>query len=243
MCRKALRYLQLELSAQNVLVFAPVLIFWFGQKLVGIGVNRVLEILICCTAGILVFPFFVFACATVAATLGRPLLFSQTRVGLNGQRFGLTKLRTMSEARDASGTLLPDEKRLTPFTKIIRRLRLDEIPQIISILRFEMALVGPRPLLPETLDRFGNLGRLRCTVRPGLTGWAQVSGNTNLSDQEKLNLDLWYVANRSNALDLRVIAETILVAARGEHRREDRILQAEEWMNHGGQDKLERSPA
>ncbi|MGI9368814.1 MAG: sugar transferase, partial [Ruegeria sp.] len=169
--------------------------------------------------------------------------FSQVRAGRNGQKFLLTKLRSMTNERDASGDLLPDKKRQTSFTRIVRRLRLDEVPQLISILRGNMALIGPRPLMPETIDEFGELGRLRCAIRPGLTGWAQVSGNTNLSNPEKLHLDLWYAAHRSTALDFRIMAETIAVAIRGEHRREDRIGQAERWVTHADPQQIQGSMA
>ncbi len=205
--------------------------------------NRVLEIPICIAAGVLMLPFFLLACMVVFATLGRPLFFSQVRAGRNGQTFILTKLRSMTDDRDASGVLLPDRQRQTPFTTIVRRLRADEVPQLISILRGDMALVGPRPLMPETIGEFGGLGQLRCAIRPGLTGWAQVSGNTNLSNPEKLHLDLWYAAHRSTALDFRIMAETIAVAFRGEHRREDRIGQAEQWVSHADLQQLQGSMA
>ena len=108
-----------------------------------------------------------------------------------------------------------------------------------------MALVGPRPLLPETIKSFGPQGQYRCSVRPGLTGWSQVSGNTNLDNQEKLTLDLWYVAHRSTILDLRIMAETVGVAIRGEHRRIDRIEAASQWLKDQppAKSSLQRTPA
>lgn len=193
-------------------------------------VNRVSEILLCIVLGLLALPFFLIACLVILWSVGRPLMFSQRRCGLGGGVFHLFKLRSMTNACGPDGALLPDDQRQTRATRLIRRLRLDEIPQLILILQKHMALVGPRPLLPETIESFGERGQYRCSVRPGLTGWAQVSGNTNLSNEEKLTLDLWYVAHRSTALDLRIMAETIGVALRGEQRRTDRIDAAAQWM-------------
>ena len=192
--------------------------------------NRVSEILLCIVLGLLALPFFLLACLVVLFSVGTPLMFSQRRCGQGGAVFNLFKLRSMTDTRGPDGALLPDNQRQTRATKLIRRLRLDEIPQLVLILQKRMALIGPRPLLPETIESFGPRGQYRCSIRPGLTGWAQVSGNTNLSNEEKLTLDLWYVAHRSTALDLRIMAETVGVALRGEQRRTDRIEAAAEWM-------------
>ncbi len=194
--------------------------------------SRSLEAILCLAGGLLALPFFALACLVVHATLGRPILFSQVRAGRHGTPFTIRKLRTMSDERDAEGLLLPDAARQTSATALLRRLRLDEVPQLVEILSGRMALVGPRPLLPETIMGFGAAGRLRNTVRPGLTGWAQVSGNTALSDTEKLDLDLWYIAHRSAALDLRILAETVAVAILGERRRPDRIERASRWRRN-----------
>lgn len=156
-------------------------------------------------------------------------MFRQMRAGLNGQNILIGKFRTMSDLRDSHGDLLPDAQRETGLTRLIRRLRLDELPQLWFVLAGRMALVGPRPLLPRTLAEFGALGVLRNSVRPGLTGWAQVNGNTRLSNAEKLAMDLWYVAHRSLWLDLRVLAETFLVPLRGEIRDDARLRQATDW--------------
>ncbi|MXU65206.1 sugar transferase [Rhodobacteraceae bacterium KN286] len=174
---------------------------------------------------VLAIPMLVTA-AYVFVSLGRPLLFAQTRAGRAARPFKIRKFRTMSDARDVDGALLPDADRVTAASNLLRRSRLDELPQIFAILFGHMALVGPRPLLPETIAEFGADGVYRCAVRPGMTGWAQVSGNTFLSNSEKLQLDLWYVANRSFLLDLRIILETVAVLIFGERRREDRIAAA-----------------
>lgn len=172
----------------------------------------------------------ILVAGVVWATLGRPLLFFQTRVGMGGERFQIYKFRTMSNARATDGSLLPDEMRETAVTRPLRRLRLDETPQLLAIATGHLSLVGPRPLLPDTIESFGSCGEIRCRIRPGLTGWAQISGNTRLTDTEKLALDLWYVAHRSFALDLRILLETILVVLSGERRREDRIDEALPWL-------------
>lgn len=174
---------------------------------------------------ILILPFLVVS-AIVFSQIGRPIFFDQTRMGKNEKPFVLMKFRTMTDDRDGGGALLPDRERQTRATKLLRRLRLDEMPQLLNIFLGQMALVGPRPLLPETILRNGQKGALRCRVRPGLTGWAQISGNTLLSEEEKLALDLWYVENRSVSMDLRIILETIKVLIVGERRNAHRLAQA-----------------
>jgi lipopolysaccharide/colanic/teichoic acid biosynthesis glycosyltransferase len=163
----------------------------------------------------------------VWGVLGRPLIFKQERTGLGKRTFVIRKFRTMREIRDATGMLLPDEIRSTPITRFIRRIRADELPQLFAIARGEMAFVGPRPLLPTVVDEFGELGALRCSVRPGLTGWAQVNGNTQLSDAQKLALDVWYIDHRSLLLDMSIIVRTIVVMIRGEKVRPRIIALAE----------------
>ncbi|MEQ3748554.1 MAG: sugar transferase [Celeribacter sp.] len=197
--------------------------------------NRFLEIFIAVALLILTAPVqFLTGCA-VFVKLGRPVFFIQQRSGLRGAPIFVLKFRTMTDARDGAGDLLPDAQRLTRVTALIRRLRLDELPQLWLILGGRMALVGPRPLLPETLARFGAGGVLRGQVRPGVTGWAQVSGNTHLNGGEKLALDLWYVCHRDIWLDLRILAETAKVALRGETRNAVRLAAARAWLKREAQ--------
>jgi lipopolysaccharide/colanic/teichoic acid biosynthesis glycosyltransferase len=191
--------------------------------------NRLLEILICLCMLVIAVPICAMTYLIVIKTLGRPVMFRQTRAGKGGVPFDVIKFRTLTDDRDEYGVWLPDEERLTPAGKFLRRTRFDELPQLFIILAGSMALVGPRPLMGETIDGFGADGAKRGSVKPGLTGWSQVSGNTALNDGEKLKLDLWYVAHRTTALDLRILVETIGVALFGEHRREDRIAAAEHW--------------
>jgi lipopolysaccharide/colanic/teichoic acid biosynthesis glycosyltransferase len=164
--------------------------------------------------------------------LGRPLMFRQTRCGLGAKSFTLSKFRTMHDWRDAQNKLLPDADRQTTATRILRLLRLDELPQLLAIAKGDMAFVGPRPLLPSTIAEFGELGRARCKVLPGLSGWAQVNGNTCLTDREKLALDLWYIENRSFMLDCRILAMTALVILKGEQTNDRNLARARAAMHN-----------
>lgn len=163
----------------------------------------------------------------VWSTFGRPVLFRQQRSGLGGRPFSMIKFRTMTMECDSSGELLPDEQRQRPLGRLLRRLRLDELPELLNIARGEMAFVGPRPLLPDTIAAMGERGHRRGAVCPGLTGWAQVSGNTRLSNAEKLDLDLWYVAHRTVLLDLAILVRTPLVLLFGERRHRGRLATAQ----------------
>ncbi|ALR22394.1 hypothetical protein ATN00_05295 [Sphingobium baderi] len=152
----------------------------------------------------------------VLAFLGRPILFRQRRIGLGGRAFELVKFRSMRDTRDAAGQPLPDEARTPAMGRLLRQSRLDELPELWNILRGDMALVGPRPLLPPTIAALGRAGATRSSVRPGITGLAQVSGNTLLSMEEKLALDLLYVQQRGMGLDLWIMVHTPLMMIRGE---------------------------
>lgn len=151
--------------------------------------------------------------------VGRPVLFQQTRSGRGKMPFTLLKFRTMRETRDENGELLPDAERVTAWGRFLRRSRLDELLGLVNVLRGEMAFVGPRPLLPPTIEDLGSEGTKRCSVKPGLTGWSQVSGNTLLTLKEKVALDLWYIDNRSSLLDLKILALTLFVMVGGEKKR------------------------
>ena len=141
--------------------------------------------------------------------LGSPVFFVQTRPGLHGKPFRMFKFRTMTDARDAQGHLLPDSERLTSFGRFLRASSLDELPELINILKGDMSLVGPRPLLMEYLPLYNARQAKRHDVRPGLTGWAQINGRNALSWEEKFESDVWYVENRSFWLDLKIIFLTI----------------------------------
>ncbi len=149
---------------------------------------------------------------------GRPILFRQVRSGWRARRFVVVKFRTMNGACDGDGRLLPDGQRMTLVGRALRATRLDELPQLWNVLVGDMSLIGPRPLLPETIADAGAAGWSRGRIRPGLTGWAQVNGNTLLSDGDKIALDNWYITHRSLGLDLQIVARTLLVSLLGERR-------------------------
>lgn len=154
-------------------------------------------------------PLLLLMALVVRIRLGRPVLFRQERAGLHGQLFDVIKLRSMTDARDAGGALLPDADRLTPFGKSLRATSLDELPELINVLRGDMSLVGPRPLFASYLPLYSERHRHRHDVRPGITGLAQVRGRNALTWTERFELDLEYVARASLALDLRILYETV----------------------------------
>jgi len=165
---------------------------------------------------ILLSPLLLVIGLLVRLTLGKPVLFRQQRPGLHGRPFGLVKFRTMSQRCDAQGRLLPDAQRLTPFGQWLRRSSLDELPELLNIVRGEMRFVGPRPLLMEYLPLYSAEQARRHEVSPGLTGWAQVQGRNALSWDEKFRLDIWYVDHRTIWLDLWILCLTLVKVIRRE---------------------------
>jgi lipopolysaccharide/colanic/teichoic acid biosynthesis glycosyltransferase len=154
-------------------------------------------------------PFLGLLALVVRRKLGGPVLFRQQRPGLHGKPFMLLKFRTMTEARDEKGQFLPDSVRLTPFGRFLRSSSLDELPELLNVLRGEMSLVGPRPLLMEYLPRYSAEQVRRHEVRPGITGWAQVNGRNAISWDEKFRLDVWYVDHNTFWLDLKILWLTL----------------------------------
>ena len=153
-------------------------------------------------------PLFALLALAVRWNLGRPVLFAQTRPGLHGAPFEFYKFRTLTNARNAVGELLPDAARLTRFGELMRKSSLDELPQLVNVFKGDMSLVGPRPLLMEYLPLYSERQAQRHALRPGITGWAQVNGRNALDWEERFELDLWYVEQRSFWLDLKIIAMT-----------------------------------
>lgn len=163
-------------------------------------------------AGVLVLtllPVIVLVALLVRIKLGRPVLFRQTRPGLGGKPFEMIKFRTMLDALGPDGTPLPDDVRMTPFGRILRSTSLDELPGLWSVVRGEMSLVGPRPLLMEYLPLYNAQQFRRHEVKPGITGWAQVNGRNAVSWNERFRMDVWYVDNRTFWLDLKILFMTI----------------------------------
>ena len=171
--------------------------------------KRLFDILLS-ACGLLVLAVPLLALAwQVRRKLGSPVLFTQVRPGLHGKPFRMVKFRTMTDERDASGALLPDAKRLTLFGRFLRASSLDELPELWNVLRGEMSLVGPRPLLMEYLPLYSPEQARRHEVRPGITGWAQVNGRNAISWSDKFALDVWYVDHRSLWLDMRILWLTV----------------------------------
>jgi sugar transferase EpsL len=171
--------------------------------------KRLFDLTLAIVALLLIGPVFVGLIVLVRIFLGSPVFFRQVRPGLHGKPFTMLKFRTMTSACDAEGKLLPDRQRLTPFGRFLRATSLDELPELIHVLRGEMSIVGPRPLLWRYLDRYTPEQMRRHDVLPGITGWAQVNGRNAISWEHKFALDVWYVGNLSLWLDLRIIALTI----------------------------------
>lgn len=170
--------------------------------------KRLLDVVLCIVALILFSPLLGLIAVIVRIRLGSPVVFRQCRSGFYGQPFTLYKFRTMTDARDAEGNLLPDAERLTSYGRFLRTTSLDELPELWNVLKGDMSLVGPRPLLMQYLDRYTPEQMRRHEVRPGITGWAQVNGRNALTWEQKFALDVWYVDHLSIGLDLKIILLT-----------------------------------
>jgi sugar transferase EpsL len=179
-------------------------------------IKRTIDLVGATAGSLLLAPVLGVLAVLVRLRLGSPVLFRQQRPGLHGRPFELLKFRTMTDARDVDGNLLPDEQRLTGFGKALRSTSLDELPELWNVLRGDMSLVGPRPLLMEYLPRYSPRQARRHEVRPGVTGWAQVNGRNAPDWEERLEMDVWYVENRTFLLDLRILFRTVLAVLRRE---------------------------
>lgn len=179
------------------------------------GAKRALDVLLAGVVLLLTAPVIAVLAAAVRVTMGRPVLFRQLRAGLRGEPFTILKFRTMRDAPPA-GSAPSDDERLTPLGSFMRRTSLDELPQLWNVLRGEMSLVGPRPLLMEYLGLYSPEQARRHAVRPGITGWTQVNGRNALTWDEKFKLDVWYVDNQSLLLDLRILLRTAVKVVRRE---------------------------
>ena len=189
-----------------------------------------LDVLTAAVALVFLAPLLLTAALAVAVTSGRPVLFVQRRPGRNFRWLRIFKLRTMHDYVAADGQLAPVEVRLSGVGRWLRRFRIDELFQLLNVVRGEMALIGPRPLIAEDLENMPDRGRGRVLVRPGITGWAQVNGGNDLSPEEKYALDVWYVAHASPGLDLRIVGMTLAMMLRAERRREEAIAEAVRWL-------------
>ena len=171
--------------------------------------KRVLDVVIASTALLLLSPVYFFVAYKVRKNLGSPVLFRQVRPGLHGKPFEMIKFRSMKDAVDENGNPLPDSERLTPFGQMLRATSLDEMPELCNVIKGEMSIVGPRPLLMEYLPLYNSQQAKRNDVRPGMTGHAQVNGRNAISWEEKFKLDTWYVENQSLWLDFKIMLKTV----------------------------------
>ncbi|MDM5214086.1 sugar transferase [Peribacillus sp. NJ4] len=178
--------------------------------------KRAFELLISCLALISSSLLMLLIVILIRLKLGSPVIFKQERPGLNGKSFYLYKFRTMTDEKDEKGDLVPDEKRLTDFGKLLRKLSLDELPQLINVIKGDVSFVGPRPLLMEYLPLYTAEQARRHDVRPGMTGWAQVNGRNAISWEKKFELDVWYVENQSFLLDMKIIYLTLIKVCKQE---------------------------
>ena len=171
--------------------------------------KRIIDI-VCSGLGLIILsPILVIVAILIRFNLGSPIFFTQDRVGKDGKIFKMIKFRTMLDATDKWGEPLPDEERLTPFGQFLRSTSMDELPELINVLKGDMSLVGPRPLLVKYLPLYSEEQARRHNVRPGVTGWAQVNGRNSISWNEKFKLDVWYVDNKSFLLDIKILILTV----------------------------------
>lgn len=179
-------------------------------------VKRIFDIILSLIAIILLCPIMLIVAGLVAIKMGTPVLFVQPRVGKDNRIFSIYKFRTMCNQFDETGSLLPDEKRLTKFGQFLRYTSLDELPELFNILKGDMSFVGPRPLLVEYLLEYDDYQIRRHEIRPGLTGWAQVNGRNLVSWEERFNLDVWYVDHGHFRLDLKILWLTVITVLKRE---------------------------
>ncbi len=172
-------------------------------------IKRIFDFMIALIGIIIASPILLIVAILVRLNLGSPILFRQPRVGLNGEVFEMVKFRTMKDAKDAKGHLLPDDERLTKFGQFLRQSSLDELPELFNVLKGDMSLVGPRPLLVEYLPLYSKEQMRRHEVRPGITGYAQINGRNNISWAKKFELDVYYVDNYRLSLDFKILTQTV----------------------------------
>jgi lipopolysaccharide/colanic/teichoic acid biosynthesis glycosyltransferase len=190
--------------------------------------HRALDLVVASLALVVSAPLLALAALLIKLESRGPVFYRQRRVGLRGEPFELWKLRTMVPGAEAMGAgiyVVEGDTRITRTGRLLRRLSLDELPNLINVIRGEMAVVGPRPTVQEQVDRYTDRQRRRLEVKPGITGWAQVNGRTSLPWPERIELDVWYVENRSLRLDLRILAKTARLLATGHGLYSDELKQ------------------
>ncbi len=193
--------------------------------------KRVIDIIGALIGLVVSAPIMVIVSLIIYLTMGKPIFFKQVRSGMNGKPFVIYKFRTMLDLRDENGNLLPDEKRITNLGKIMRFLRLDELPELFNILKGDMSIIGPRPTLVEQVSSYNSFQKRRLHVRPGLTGWAQINGNTKLSWDDRILLDIWYIDHWSLILDFKIILSTVRVVFNGENINLNALEEAKKYAD------------
>jgi sugar transferase EpsL len=196
-------------------------------------VKRLLDVCFAACALVLLSPVLGLAATIVMIVLGSPVLFKQIRPGLNGKPFAMYKFRTMGDSVDADGVMLPDERRMTKLGGFLRKTSIDELPELWNVLKGEMSLVGPRPLLMEYLPLYSPEQARRHEVKPGITGWAQVNGRNAITWDAKLNLDVWYVNHQSFLLDLKILFLTLWKVLRRDGITQSGHVTAERFRGGG----------
>ena len=196
-------------------------------------IKRFVDLILTVPAFVLLSPVLIVTALFVRIKLGSPVLFKQMRPGLNEKPFNMLKFRTMTDERDANGKLLPDAQRLTRFGRFLRATSLDELPELLNVLKGDMSLVGPRPLLMQYLTRYTPEQARRHKAKPGITGWAQVNGRNALTWEEKFKLDVWYVDNKSVWLDIKIIFMTIWKILKREGINQQGQATMEEFIGSG----------
>lgn len=189
-------------------------------------IKHILDRVMAAIALILFIPVALVMAVAIYVTMGSPVIFTQVRAGKNGELFTIYKFRTMTDERDIDGNLLPDEERITSLGEFLRKTRLDEILQFWNILKGEMSFVGPRPTIPEQVEEYDDFQKCRLLEIPGMTGWHQVNGNNELTWEERICLDIWYLKNWSLWLDFVILLKTFTVIIWGEDRNEKPLVEA-----------------
>lgn len=200
-------------------------------------IKRILDIISSLLAIIILSPLLAVTAVLVKTKLGSPVLFKQERPGKDEKIFTLMKFRTMTDERDENGELLPDEVRLTKFGKFLRSTSIDELPELFNILKGDMSVIGPRPLLVEYIPRYNEHQHRRHEVRPGLSGWAQVNGRNSISWEEKFDLDVEYVDNYSFATDVKILFMTVLNVLKKEGISSETSATMEVFMGTPGREE------
>ncbi len=201
-------------------------------------IKRILDIILSLLAIIILSPLLAVTAVLVKTKLGSPVLFKQERPGKDEKIFTLMKFRTMTDERDENGELLPDEVRLTKFGKFLRSTSIDELPELFNILKGDMSVIGPRPLLVEYIPRYNKHQHRRHEVRPGLSGWAQVNGRNTVSWEDKFDMDVHYVDNYSFAMDVKILFMTVLNVLKKEGISSETSATMEVFMGTPGKEEV-----